>query len=55
MIIVIIGYYCLFHAVLGEIGLWASVIQKDILPDGARARANFITAAFLAIAAWCFK
>ena len=55
MIITIIGYYCILHVVLGELALIASVVQKDKLDSGARARANFINASYLAIAAWCFK
>lgn len=55
MIIQIIGWYCLLHVLLGEIAIIASVVQKDELPEGSRARANFINVSFLAVAAWCFK
>ena len=55
MIVQIIGWYCLLHVCMGEISLWASVIQKDNLVDGARARVNFMNISYTAVAAWCFK
>jgi hypothetical protein len=55
MIVQIIGWYCLIHAVLGEIALLATVIQKDELPEGARARTKFINMGFFAVAVFCLK
>lgn len=55
MIVYIIGSYCIAHAIIGEIALWASVIQNENPPEGARAKANFMIMGFLFVAAWCFK
>lgn len=47
MIVHIIGWYCLSRVFIGEIALISSVIDKD--------DTDKMNAAFLAIAAWCFK
>jgi hypothetical protein len=55
MIVQIIGYWCLFHVVIGEIALFSSVIDKDVTSEGARARVGFLNVAYIAVAAWCLK
>lgn len=55
MITQIIGWYCITHVIIGEMVLLISIIQKDNLPDGARARVNFMNIGYIAVAAWCFK
>lgn len=55
MIIYIIGAYCIFHVILGDVALLSSVIQKDQSEPGVKAKVTFMNIGFLAVAAWCFK
>ena len=55
MTIQIIGWYCIAHAILSEIAVISSIISKDTVETGARARVNFMVIGYFAVAAWCLK
>lgn len=54
MIIQIIGWYCVFHTILGELTLITSIKDVAATPD-SRARVVFMNIGYAAVAAWCFK